>query len=134
MLKDQLDFVKSSLKEIYTKNLTVDSFQTKFNCFKSAIRSCNNNRLSLYYLKSEKKMNKVVSYENLIKMSKKLKLIKLFLFNDDQRDLFNYCQTPYKIKDNKSIQDFENKYKIENPNQVEYKMFKYLKDEFEKII
>jgi hypothetical protein len=79
-------------------------------------------------------MTKVVSFENLIKMSKKLKLMNLFLFNDDQRELFKYCQAPYKIKDSKAVQDFQNKNKIDNPNQVEFKMLKFLKDEFEKII
>ncbi len=74
-------------------------------------------------------MTKVVSYENLIELSKKTKLIKLFLLNDHQRELFKYCQTPYKIKDSKSIQDLENKLKLENKNQVDYKMLNYLKDE-----
>jgi hypothetical protein len=79
-------------------------------------------------------MTKVVSYENLIKLSKKMKLMKLFLFNDDQRELFKYCETPYKIKDSKPIHDLENKLKLENQNQVDYKMLRYLKDEVKKII
>jgi hypothetical protein len=67
-------------------------------------------------------------------LSKKIKLIKLFLFDDDQRELFKYCLKPYKIKDGKAIQHYENKYLIENHNQVENKMLKFLKDEFGKII
>jgi hypothetical protein len=78
-------------------------------------------------------MKKVVSYENLIKLSKKIKLMKLFLLNDDQKELFEYCQTPYKIKDSKVIQDFQNKCKLDNQNQIDYKMLKYLKNELEKI-
>jgi hypothetical protein len=79
-------------------------------------------------------MVKIVSYENLIKLSKKMILIKLFLLEDCQRELFKYCETPYKIKDEKAIQDYENKNINQNQNQVEHKMLKYLKDEFEKII
>jgi hypothetical protein len=77
-------------------------------------------------------MKKVVSFENFIKISKKLKLMKLFLLNDDQKELFEYCQTPYKIKDSKVIQDFQNECQLENQSQINYKMLKYLKNLFEK--
>jgi hypothetical protein len=134
MLNNQVDLVKLSLKEISSKNSKINSFQTNYNCFNSAFRSCYNKRIYLYYLKSEKKMKKVVSYENLIKLSKKMKLMKLFLLNDDQREMFRYCETPLKINDRKPIQDLDNNLKIENDNQVDSKMLKYLKVEVEKIL
>jgi hypothetical protein len=132
MLNNQVEFVKLSLKEISSKNQKINSFQTNYNCFKSAFRSCYNRRLYLFYLIYENKMTKVVSYENLIKLSKKMKLMKLFLLNDDQRELFKNCQTPLKINDSKPIQDLENNFKIQNQDQVECNMLKYLKVEVEK--
>ncbi len=132
MLNNQVEFVKLSLKEISSKNPKINSFQTNYNCFKSAFRSCFNKQIYLYYLKSEKKMNKVVSYENLIKLSKKIKLMKLFLLNDDQRELFRYCQEPLKINHSKSIQDLENNLKIVNHDLADCNMLKYLKVDVEK--
>ena len=50
-------------------------------------------------------MNKVMSFENIIKITKSNKIMKYILFEDYQRKIFNICPSPkkHKIISNKII-------------------------------
>jgi hypothetical protein len=51
-------------------------------------------------------MDKVVSFENIVKLTKSMKVIKVLLFEDYQRKVLKCCEFP-KSKDTNSEHDFK---------------------------
>ena len=57
-----------------------------------------NKHNNLLYKMIESKMTKIISFENIIKLTKSHKLVKLLLFDEYQRNMFKICPVPRKNK------------------------------------
>ena len=97
------------------------SFEFRYNNCKSAFRlCCLDNKI---IMKAHNKMINVLSFENIVKLTKTVKLMKLFLFEDYQRNIFKFCPIPLGKFKGANVETFFNQNNSCNPIDVKISNF-----------
>lgn len=82
--------------------------------FKSTFRTCFRKLIKREFFIIEKKMNKIVSFENIVKLTKLVKTLNSVLLEDYQQKIFDVCLVP-KNKNTFDINKFSEKVDQNNP-------------------